>query len=220
MSGLGESKLTAHRSPRMRRLWRGSILVSALAMSCGGGPSGEFLHDGVDMTSSAPDAADTPRDGESASNPPGSGYVSDCWRAHLRAASSPRSRHPSRARNLYICRAMRGLALLLAPTFIAVFTAFLAGYEAGIDEANRGRDVCDAGCAPPPNPALKVDGIHAARECRVTRSRVFVTSTMYTADLGGVSGADAACAARANAEHLGGTVMSLAPRSARTTSLT
>jgi hypothetical protein len=50
----------------------------------------------------------------------------------------------------------------------------------------------DAGAAPP------------AIGCGTGVSRVFVTSTLYSGDLGGVAGADADCLAAANAQGLGG----------------
>jgi hypothetical protein len=46
---------------------------------------------------------------------------------------------------------------------------------------------------PPPPPA-----------CKISRLRVFVTSTLHDANFGGLSGADAVCAARAKAQRLGG----------------
>src|SRR5258706_2338843 len=46
--------------------------------------------------------------------------------------------------------------------------------------------------------------VDTSLDCSITQGRVFLTSTMYDGDLGGVRGADAQCMARANAAGLGG----------------
>jgi hypothetical protein len=61
------------------------------------------------------------------------------------------------------------------------------------------------GCTDPYAANYLPDATHDDGSCLADTRRIFLTSTVYSGDLGGLAGADATCQARADAANLGGT---------------
>ena len=84
----------------------------------------------------------------------------------------------------------------------ATLTTFACGSRTALyGELGGSVSIGDAGGVP--IDAASLDSAVHGSSCSIFRARVFLTSTMYDGDLGGVSGADAACAARARVQRLG-----------------
>jgi hypothetical protein len=107
---------------------------------------------------------------------------------------------------------MRSRALLIAAVCAALSTFACGSRTALLGALGDSVDLRDGGIAPgrdassprDSGPPDSEDASVIIPACGLVRSRVFVTSTMYTGDLAGAGGADDKCMARASAQRLGG----------------